>query len=217
MQAGAQAGVKGGIERWVTTLVGLAVVVLAVWLVVHNFQPPKAIGHDPAPRPSALVDDGGGLMFALGDGGGALEGDAGTLLLSDLLGPDPRIDAGVGGRMPDGTLVPPLPLTVPRQVRFGVVLVSYSGAQPSAAGASRTPNRSKTDAQALADKLLLTATTDFHAAVQQGDGGSSDDVGRVKLGVLEPAPEYVLFTLGIDGVGGPVDTPRGYWIVKRLE
>ena len=46
---------------------------------------------------------------------------------------------------------------------------------------------------------------------------ASDDVGRVKLGVLEPAPEYVLFTLGIDGVGGPVDTPRGYWIVKRLE
>jgi hypothetical protein len=217
MQAGAQAGVKGGIERWVTTLVGLAVVVVAVWLVAHNFQPPKAIGHDPAPRPSASVDDGGGLMFALGDGGGALEGDAGTLLLSDLLGPDPRIDAGVGGRMPDGTLVPPLPLTVPRQVRFGVVLVSYAGAQPSAAGASRTPSRSKTDAQALASTLLLTATTDFHAAVQQGDGGSSDDVGRVKLGVLEPAPEYVLFTLGIDGVGGPVDTPRGYWIVKRLE
>jgi len=217
MQAGAQAGVKGGIERWVTTLVGLAVVVVAVWLVAHNFQPPKAIGHDPAPRPAASVDDGGGLMFALGDGGGALEGDAGPLLLSDLLGPDPRIDAGVGGRMPDGTAVPPLPLSVPRQVRFGVVLVSYAGAQPSAAGASRTPSRSKTDAQALAEKLLLTATTDFHAAVQQGDGGSSDDVGRVKLGVLEPAPEYVLFTLGIDGVGGPVDTPRGYWIVKRLE
>ena len=199
------------VEEWGMRLMGLAAVVTAVWFVAHHYQAPKAIGHDPAPRPSASVDDGGGLMFALGDGGSAFEGDAGMLLLSDLLGPDPRIDAGVGGRMPDGTLVPPLPLTVPRQVRFGVVLVSYAGAQPSAAGASRTPSRSKTDAQALASALLLTATTDFHAAVQQGDGGS------LKLGVLEPAPEYVLFTLGIDGVGGPVDTPRGYWIVKRLE
>ncbi|HEY5319227.1 MAG TPA: hypothetical protein VIJ20_14660 [Solirubrobacteraceae bacterium] len=205
-------------QRWVTTLVGLGVVVLAVWLVAHNFQPPKAIGHDPTPHPSAATDDGSGRLFALGDGGAAFfEGDSGPLLLSDLLGPDPRIDAGAGGRMPDGSPVPPLPLTVPRQVRFGVVLVSYAGAQPSAAGASRMPSRSKVDAQALADKLLVTATTDFHAAVQQGDGGSSDDVGRVKLGVLEPAPEYVLFTLGVDGVGGPVDTPRGYWIVKRLE
>jgi len=206
------------VQRWVTTLVGLGVVVLAVWLVAHNFQPPKAIGHDPTPHPSAATDDGSGRLFALGDGGAAFfEGDSGPLLLSDLLGPDPRIDAGAGGRMPDGSPVPPLPLTVPRQVRFGVVLVSYAGAQPSAAGASRMPSRSKVDAQALADKLLVTATTDFHAAVQQGDGGSSDDVGRVKLGVLEPAPEYVLFTLGVDGVGGPVDTPRGYWIVKRLE
>jgi hypothetical protein len=211
------AGVQAGVERWVMRLMGLTVVVIAVWLVAHNFQAPKAIGHDPAPRPSASVDDGGGVLFALGDAGLPFEGDAGPLLLSDLLGADPRMDAGVGGRMPDGTAVPPLPLTVPRQVRFGVVLVSYSGAQPSAAGASRPPTRSKADAQALADKLLLTATTDFHAAVQQGDGGSSDDVGRVKLGVLEPAPEYVLFTLGLDGVGGPVDTPRGYWIVKRLE
>jgi len=213
-----RAGVQVGVERWVTTLVGLVVVVVAVWLVAHNVQPPKAIGHDPTPRPSASLDDGGAPMFALGDAGAFLqEGDAGPLLLSDLLGADPRMDAGAGGRMPDGTAVPPLPLTVPRQVRFGVVLVSYAGAQPSAAGGSRPPTRSKADAQVLADKLLLTATTDFHAAVQQGDGGSSDDIGRVKLGVLEPAPEYVLFTLGVDAVGGPVDTPRGYWIVKRLE
>ena len=204
-------------QRWVTTLVGLAVVVLAVWLVAHNFQPPRAIGRDPSPRPSSSsLEDGGAPLYALGDGG-AFEGDAGPLLLSDLLGLDPRIDAGAGGRMPDGTPVPPLPLSVPRQVRFGVVLFSYAGAQPSAAGASRPPTRSKADARALSEKVALTATQDFHAAVQQGDGGSTDDVGRVKLGVLEPAPEYVLFTLPVDGVGGPVDTPRGYWIVKRLE
>ena len=206
-------------QRWVTTLVGLAVVVLAVWLVLRDFKPPKAIGHDPHPAPSASVAADGGAALALaGDGGlGAPgPGDAGLLLVSDLMD-DRRIDGGSGTTMPDGTPVPGLPLTVPRQVRFGVVLVSYAGAQPSAQGGGRPSTRSKADALALAEKLLPTAQQDFHAAVQQGDGGSADDVGRVKLGVLEPAPEYVLFTLPVDGVGGPIDTPRGYWIVKRLE
>jgi parvulin-like peptidyl-prolyl isomerase len=83
--------------------------------------------------------------------------------------------------------------------------------------ALRPSTRSKADARTLSAKLLAAAEQDFHAAVQQGDTGSADDVGRVKLGILEPAPEYVLFTLGVGAVGGPVDTPRGYWIVKRLE
>jgi len=208
-------------QRWVTTLVGFAVVVLAVWLVARDFHPPKAIGHDPNPHPSAsssaATEDGGAPGLALGDGGGGgAAPDGGPLLLSDLLENEPRLDGGAGGTMPDGTPVPPLPLSVPRQVRFGVVLVSYAGAQPSAAG-GRLATRSRADAKELADKLAVTAAQDFHAAVQQGDPGSSDDVGRVKLGVLEPAPEYVLFTLNVDAVGGPVDTPRGFWIIKRLE
>jgi hypothetical protein len=204
-------------QRWVTALVGLAVVVLAVWLVARDFKPPRPIGHDPNPRPAAS-DDGGPPMFALGMGdAGVLSGDdGGPLLLADLLG-EPRMDGGTGATMLDGTPVPPLPPTTPRQVRFGVVLLSYVGAQPSAAGGGRMPTRSKAEARAMAERLVTTATQDFHAAVQQGDAGSTDDIGRVKLGLLEPAPEYVLFTLGIDAVGGPVDTPRGYWIVKRLE
>jgi hypothetical protein len=207
------------VQRWATTLLGLAVVALTVWLVVRNFQPPKAIGTAPA----AAADDG---RLAYGDGGsgGALGGlpgegrDSGVpLLLSDLLeNEQPRMDGGAGGTMFDGSPVPALPMDAPRSIRFGVVLVSYDGAQPSPTSNRQAP-RSKPDARALALKLVQTAKQDFHAAVQQGDGGSSDDIGRVKLGILEPAPEYVLFTLPIDGVGGPVDTPRGYWIVKRLE
>jgi hypothetical protein len=134
-----------------------------------------------------------------------------------------RVDGGPGTTLADGTQAPPLPLNAPRQVRFGVVLVSYAGAQPSVplamteGRAVRPSKRSKADARALSTKLLATAEQDFHAAVQQGDAGSADDVGRVKVGILEPAPEYVLFSLGVGAVGGPVDTPRGYWIVKRLE
>jgi hypothetical protein len=198
-------------QRWVTTLVGLSVVLLAVWLVARSFRPPKAIGHDPHGRSD---DDGGGLLYALGDAGMAL-GDGGSFW-GELGEFEARVDGGAGNTMLDGTPVPPLPISVPRQIRFGVALVSYAGAQATASG-SRPATRSKADARGLADKLRVTAEQDFHAAVQQGDMGSSDDVGRIKLGILEPAPEYVLFTLPVDGVGGPVDTPRGYWVVKRLE
>jgi hypothetical protein len=199
-------------QRWVTPLVGVAAVGLAVWLVAANFRAPKAIGHDPKGR-SAEGDGGGGLVFAYADGGSAA--DSGAPLTADL-SVDVRGDGRAGTTMPDGSPVPTLPVITPRQVRFGVVLVSYAGAQPSAGG-GHPPSRAKTDAKALADKLRVTAEHDFHAAVQQGDAGSADDVGRVKIGILEPAPEYILFTLPVNGIGVPIDTPRGYWVVKRLE
>jgi hypothetical protein len=202
------------VQRWLTILVGVAAVALAVWLVARNFHAPQAIGKDPHPR--AATDDGGSLLAAFGDAG-LFAGDGGPpLLLSDLLQPEPRLDGGAGATLLDGTSVPPLPMNAPRQVRFGVVLVAYEGAQPGP-GAPRASTRPKADAKALALRIAATAAQDFHLAVQQGDPGSSDDIGRVKLGILEPAPEYVLFTLPIDGIGGPVDTPRGYWIVKRIE
>jgi hypothetical protein len=205
-------------ERWATTLIGLAVVGLAVWMVARSYHPPTPIGH--SPNAQSLLEAGAEAhvpLFALADAGAWAEDDAGPLLLSDLVAAEAgrRVDGG-GVAMPDGTPVPPLPYSAPREVRFGVVLVSYSGAQPSAGG-GKPASRSRVEAKALAAKLLATAQQDFHAAVQQGDAGSSDDVGRVRRGVLEPAPEFVLFTLAVDSVAGPVDTPRGYWIVKRLE
>ncbi len=204
-------------QRAATTLVGLAVVVLVIWVVARNFQPPKAIGRDPSPHLAgdAGDDESRAPMFAFGEAG-APPDDAGPLLMADLALGERRIDAGPGLVMPNGTQVPPLPMNAPRQVKFGVVLVSYAGAQPSAGGGRPSP-RSKADAKGLADRLRATAEQDFHAAVQQGDAGSSDDVGRVKQGILEPAPEYLLFTLPAGEIAGPLDTPRGYWIVKRLE
>jgi hypothetical protein len=209
-------------QRWASTLVGLAVVVLALWLVVHDFQPPAPVGHIvETPFSVGSVDSGAAAVTP--DAGVApiaatTAEDAGMLLLSDLasIESDRRGRGGIGSTMLDGTPVPPLPVGAPREVRFGVVLVSYTGAQPSVVG-GRPPSRSREEAKALARKLLTTAQSDFHAAVQQGDAGSSEDVGRVKLGILEPAPEYVLFTLSSGGVAGPIDTPRGYWIVKRLD
>jgi hypothetical protein len=105
-----------------------------------------------------------------------------------------------------------LPSTAPKTVRFGVVLVQYRGAQ----GASPTA-RSKDEAKSLAATIAEGAKTDFKAAVQKGDPGSTDDAGRMPRGVLEPSAEYALFTLDRGTVSDPIDTPRGFWIVKRIE
>jgi hypothetical protein len=211
-------------QRWITTLLGIAVVVLSLWIVALNFHAPHPGGHDPASSAADGGLDGGGLLFALSDAGVLHEGDAGAAMaLTDMLdrdlgatGANETDASGVPGTvMPDGAPVPRLPLGVPRQVRFGVALVSYAGSQPPLGGHSSA--RSRADARVLADRLYTTAQQDFRAAVQQGDMGSIDDAGQVKPGILEPAPEYVLYTLPVGAIGGPVDTPRGYWIVKRLE
>jgi pyruvate/2-oxoglutarate dehydrogenase complex dihydrolipoamide acyltransferase (E2) component len=96
-------------------------------------------------------------------------------------------------------------------VRFGVVLVSYAGAQGSSS------SRSKDAAEELARKLAEEAKTNFNAAVGKGDSGSMEDAGRIQRGVLESEAESALFSLAVGNVSGPVRTPRGFWIVKRLE
>ncbi len=105
-----------------------------------------------------------------------------------------------------------LPLNAPRTVRFGIVLVQYRGAQFAPEQAPYKP-----DALQRARQLLEIARKDFKAAVKQGDPGSVEDAGRLGRGILEPAPEVELFSLAPGAVGGPVDTPRGYWIVRRIE
>jgi hypothetical protein len=80
------------------------------------------------------------------------------------------------------------------------------------------PNtRSKAEAKELADKLAAEAKNDFHGAVQRGDPGSQDDVGRFRMGFLEASTEYALFTLNVGEVSAPIETPRGFWIAKRIE
>lgn len=129
-------------------------------------------------------------------------------ILDDPLFADPGalVDAGAheGGRE--------LPPGAPKQVRFGVVLVQYHGAQGAPAGM-----RSKDDALALARTLADQAKGDFRGTVAKGDPGSTDDAGRLPRGVLEPEAEYQLFTLEKGATSDPIDTPRGYWIVRRSE
>jgi hypothetical protein len=117
-----------------------------------------------------------------------------------------------GGSSPPPSSARPLPPGAPRSVHFGVILVQYRGAQFAPDGAPFKP-----DALQRARTLAELARKDFKAAVKQGDPGSDEDVGRISRGKLEPGPEYELFTLAPGGVSDPIDTPRGYWIARRIE
>ena len=105
-----------------------------------------------------------------------------------------------------------LPPSAPKSVRIGVVLYQYRGAQfaPSTA-------RDKLQALEAARSALPLARRDFKAAVKQGDAGSTEDAGRILRNILEPPIEYEVFTLAPGAVSEPIDTPRGYWIARRVE
>lgn len=121
--------------------------------------------------------------------------------------------------LPDGTPVPELPKGTPASVRFGVILFEYEGAQgaPGQSSSSSRP-RSKEAARALARQTLELARTDFAKAVEKGDRGSAANAGSIPRGVLEPSVEYLLFTLEKGTIHPePIDTPRGYWIVRRIQ
>ena len=114
---------------------------------------------------------------------------------------------------PDGGKVPELPASAPARVGFGAVIFAYQGAQ----GAPRDA-RSKDDARKKAAETIELAQKDFAAAVAKGDKGSTTDAGRLPRGVIEPPIEYHLFMLEKGKVHPePIDTPRGFWVVRRNE
>ncbi len=198
-------------QRALSIALGLGVLVLAFWLT--NQQMSK--WHPERPVDAGDVDaSDGGTMDAMSMVDLSLDAGGPDPLLDFpmFMGESRRADGGVGSKMPDGTAVPPLPDDAPKQVHFGVVLVTYRGAE----GASATA-RSKAEATELVKQLAELAKTDFHGAVRKGDDGSGDDLGRMPRGALELAPEYFLFTLGKGKVSDSIETPRGYWIVRRID
>jgi hypothetical protein len=115
--------------------------------------------------------------------------------------------------LPDGRKAPSLPDSAPQEVTFGVIVFGYQGAQFAAPG-SRTKEQAKQKALAAAAE----AKHDFSAAVAKGDHGSTSNAGRMPRGMLEAAAEYMLFTLAKGEVASePVDTPRGYWVLRRID
>ncbi len=210
------AGVSSSVQRTSSIVLSLAAVALSAVLA---FRSTPSFGSNASATSSssgAAVDAGAGSHgggdgdAGAGAGASALDlaaavPDAAPLALPD---PIPPVEVPEGGfHLADGTPVAPLGKGAPRHVRFGVVLVTYEGAE----GAPDKGARNKSDALSLATKLAEEAKGDFRGAVQRGDSSaSSDDVGDVTRGVLEPTPEAVLFALPVGGVSGVVDTPRGF-------
>jgi hypothetical protein len=115
--------------------------------------------------------------------------------------------------LPDGSPVPALPPDAPEKVKLGVVLVRYQGTQGSS-----DSTRSRESALALANEITDLAKKDFNEAIKRGDRGSSDNVGWIKQRILERSVEHSVFSLEKGQISdAPIDTPRGFWIVKRLK
>lgn len=188
------------LQRWSSILVGAAVLGLVGLMTLEQLDAPRrpaaaaAKDEGPAadaasPEPAAAASDHDGGAPAEGDGE-----DAGLSALSLDLG-----DAA-------------LPTGAPRAIKVGVVLVQWQGAE----GAT-TSTRSKADALARATDLAREAKADFRRAVTQGDPGSAEDIGRIPRGTLDPRTEMAVFSMSAGDVSEPIETPRGYWIVRRID
>jgi hypothetical protein len=189
-------------QRMTAVVVGAILLVMIGALVLKGGR--RTFVTD-APAADAGAHDGHIVAFT-GEGG---------ILDDPIFAFDLDPDGGFRGAPPTSSGLEPaamLPMGSPKMVRFGVILVQYRGAQ-----AAPPSSRSKDEALALAQSIAEAARVDFKSQVSKGDPGSMEDAGRIPRGVLEPASEYALFTLAAGGVSDPVDTPRGYWIVKRIE
>ena len=201
---------KDRIQSWASLTVGAAVVVLVGWLTYDQMARPR-LRAEPDGGAGASVDAGApsssGAAASGGDGGTSpgssaspmtvldSNADGGLSLFNTLLG-----DSGA------------MPSSAPRTVKLGVVLVQFAGAEGASSSA-----RARPDALKHALELAEQARTEWKAAVKAGDPGSSEDIGRIPRGVLERPTEVAVFSLAAGDISEPLETPRGYWIVKRLE
>jgi hypothetical protein len=185
------------IERWASIVVGAAVVLLVAWVTFA-----EAEHRGKAPR---RVEAEAGTATV----GSSTSTSTSTSTSATASAEPGGLDAGLGFLF-DASIG--LPSGAPRTVHLGVVLVQFLGAE----GASNNA-RNKKEALAHAEELRAQAQTDFKRAVRDGDVGSADDVGRIPRGVLDPPTEVAVFSLAAGEVSAVLETPKGYWVVKRLD
>jgi hypothetical protein len=193
-------------QRSTAALLGLGFLAALVGaiLIAHDSPKPHVAKAKPAPSASALAS---ASAAPAASGSAAPHADAGA---EDEDGGSLSFTEGFE-TFPDGGRVPELPNSAPQELSFGVVQFAYQGSQFAGSDA-----RTKEQARQKAEEALELAKHDFAAAVSKGDRGSTTDAGRIPRGVLEPPIEYVLFMLDKRTVNLTlIDTPRGFWIVRR--
>jgi hypothetical protein len=191
-------------QRSTAALLGLGFLAALVGaiLIAHDSPKPPPATAKPAPSVSASASTAPAVSGSARPSTDAGADDDGGTLLPFTEGFE---------TFPDGGRVPELPSSAPQQVSFGVVQFAYQGSQFAS-----SESRTKEQARQKAEEALELAKHDFSAAVSMGDRGSTTDAGRIPRGVLEPPIEYVLFMLDKRTVSPTViDTPRGFWIVRR--
>lgn len=195
---------RDGAQRWASIVVGALVIGLVGWMTVEGLNPsgrPTRRNSDSdaaSPASSSMLTSTATADASASMGTATADLDAGLFM--------PTLSLGDGGP------VTAMPSSAPRSVKLGVVLVTWAGAEGAPSNA-----RSKKDAQTIAERLGAEARTDFHHAVTGGDPGSADDIGRLPRGVLDPHTEVAVFGLASGEVSDVLETPRGYWIVKRVD
>jgi hypothetical protein len=195
----------------VTVLVGLGMLVLLAFVIVR----PRRAQPESSTPPASPVASGANPADQLASAMAELQAlpPVEPLPLSKIHAAlENAGSSDKGYKLPDGKDPPPLPDGAPRAIRIGVVLVRYQGSQLAPLDAP-----SRDDALARAKVLATLAKSDFAAAVHAGDPGSTADIGAVQRGILEPGTQYVTFSLMVGGVSEILETPRGFWIVKRLK
>jgi hypothetical protein len=138
-----------------------------------------------------------------------------------VVNPPPRAPTSASAESDGGPSADPAPVSAaarrlppdaPATVRVGVIQFGYRGAELAAADA---PPRDV--ARHRAEQALGPAREDFAKAVSLGDRASGADLGSIPRGVLEPDVEFAVFSLAPGEVHPtPLDTPRGYWVVRRI-
>jgi hypothetical protein len=195
-------------QRTTSVTVGLLFVAAIAAVAVLGLRPKREPEHAPAPKPSASVH----ATHAPSAAPSASVAKADSVPDAEGAPSDGAVTEGFD-TFPDGGKVPELPASAPARIGFGAVVFAYRGAQGAPGDA-----RSKEEAKKKAVETIEVAQKDFAAAVAKGDHGSTTDAGHIPRGVIEPPIEYVLFSLEKGKVHPePIDTPRGYWVVRRNE
>ena len=99
------------------------------------------------------------------------------------------------------------------------VLVAFEGTRNCSPGLTRTREQARERARRIA-VLLRTGRGDLGDYARRNSDDptavrNSGNLGNFRPGELEPALEKVLRTLAVGEIGGPVETPYGWHVVRR--